>query len=717
MGKIPDIKVGLPFRSMTRHKKSFNSDLTLNFGQVSALGVVEMDGKTKLKGSLRSLVRMTPLPVPTFGQLSYKTYARFVPIKDIFRNYENLRGGRSLTTQFGTFTPTQVPTIKISELTKMLLEGFCKYNVYYASTTGSSDDFYGNLGNVKARVTLSFNTSYLGNEFGLSLDPEINMYYPSGSYSEDEGIYDVDTTATFINPENADFVYSHYTENADSEFNEVSVYCFRLTKRGKILARILSSLGIKFDLHNTREISILPILAFYKGYFDLFVPKNNLSSPRNYTDSWCFRLSDYICEHDVKNVVSVSDTKLMFGNLLADMADCYYYQDPDFITGMIAKPSISPNTAPDLSDSASLALESVVAGSPQNQQPRIPYAGNNISALNIKLLLRLLPYVNKDTVIGGDLRRLIKSRFGYDVETLEGATYTAGTFDLPINISAVTANAATFEDANNPATVLGQQGGMGVSANDGNSCLHVDFKAKEPGYMVFYCVIIPKASFFQGIDPMFNHGVKGRFSIYDPAFDSLGFDLFSKDILLADVRSDNIYTFINEDGSSTRRPDDRSLLPFGFIPRYMDYKVNAMNVKSGDLIRRFSLPKFAGWYLDKLITPNVSKSTPVNDSTQRNTFVYDFDRNDSLPVANPELRSIGKLLWFENFDRIFYLGGLRNPEVNSDGNVGPWEDFFGYDDNFIIDNVLSLEYYDHSKPSSESFETDGEGKYISVSHA
>lgn len=714
-GKLSDVKVGLPSRKMSMHKKDTPSSLTLNFGEVAPLCCFEMDGKTKIRGNVASIVRMPPLPRPVFGELTYKQYARFVPIKDVFRNFQNLRGGRSLTTQFGTFTPSSVPYITVGNLSALLLSKFCKYSVYASNTNPS-------VNSDSVHDTLLVKDLRLIPYVQVSEDEE----YPEDNYIFDTvvqsvrdrlGIEILDSNSTgLLTFENCDFiVYGSGVSSYDDE-TYYGYLCFRLTRLGKVLYRILNGLQYTFDLDSSKKVSILPLLAFYKAYFDLFVPANTAMSHRNYTDSNAFRLSDYICEHDIQNI-SGSDLTVrnLFNSFLDDLSKCFYYQDPDYITSMISKPSISGATEPYLSNSESLGMQGDSAHALQNQQPVIPYSGGNLSALNVKLLLRLLPYVNKDTIIGGRLRQLIKSRFGYDVETLDGVSYTAGKFDLPIDISAISNMSDTAVAGTGDGSQLGWQGGQGVGYNKRDDkgkleSLHFNFKTDDYGFFIILVCIVPKCGFFQGLAPYLSHGTAGKFSIYDPAFDSLGFDLLTKDILFG--RRTINHPAITIGGITGFAKIDLGATAFGYSPRNLDYKIQPLGIKSGDLVRQWSQKEYAPYYLDKFITPDTLSSS-INGGHLYDVTVVNNVKN--LPTATPELRRIGYDDWLENLNRIFYASGLRN-SIDSVVSTD-FQGYFGVDDNFICDNLVKASYFDHSKPSSESFETDGEGVSFAIDHA
>lgn len=732
-GKLSDVKVGMPSRSMSLHKKDTPSSTTLNFGEVAPLACFFMDGNTKIRGNVGTIVRMPPLPRPVFGELMMKQYARFVPIKEVYRNFENFRGARSLTTQFGTFTPSVLPYVSVQGISRILLDRYCYFDLYH------SDQDPQPVSDADGDKQLIYGLKYQSEYQSQLVRQFNNLYGTSLSNSTHWATNRRSNNVSPITMENCDFFLTTNTQTGSVGSN---VFVFRLTRLGKVLYRILRGFQYGFDIDNTKPVSFLPLFAFYKAYFDLFVPANTASGNRNYTDTNCFRLCDYICEHDIQNLYSTDTTaNSLLISFLKDLSECFYYQDPDFITSAIASPSISPATSTNRNkdilmptnyqDSHTDPLSlSQITFSKSNGIPRI-YSSSvqEVTSYSLKLLLRLLPYINKDTVIGGRLRQLIKSRFGYDAETLEGISYTAGKFDLPIEISALTNSADTAVAGTTDGKQLGWQGGQGVGYNKRTDkgkleSLHFDFSTKktEPGFFMILCVVVPKAGFFQGIAPYLSHGMTGRFSCFDPAFDSLGFDLLTKDVLVGS-RTTRIAP-VTSSGVTTFAPKDLGKIAFGFVPRYFDYKTQPLAIKSGDIVRQWAKKIYSAYYVDKLISTDddsleVTYHDPSEGGDRADTYdVVVYDNIKDLPTATPELRRIGYDQWLENFNRIFYQTGLYGrSQQHSELATPEFDSAFGIDDNFICDNFINVDYFDHSKPSSESFETDGEGVSFSIDHA
>ena len=90
---------------------------------------------------------------------------------------------------------------------------------------------------------------------------------------------------------------------------------------------IFSGLGYNLDWYNDNEVSALPPLAFYKGYFDLFAPKRVLT----WSDTAAYALINYMYEHGKTDYsltanASTSSSQDYTSPFLEALGDCYVTQ-------------------------------------------------------------------------------------------------------------------------------------------------------------------------------------------------------------------------------------------------------------------------------------------------------------------------------------------------------------------------------------------------------
>lgn len=727
-------KVSRPNNKVTKHPNEQNISTTLGFGEVTSLGFVEMQGNTKANGTIGSLIRTSTMPVPTFGKISYKTYARFIPTTDIFRNNENLKSELPITTQFGTFIPKNQPYINVNWLSALLLAKYCRLYIYgnNANLTGNANDETVILSNT-VQVGEDFNAyTNLYNYIDLKLNTDESEAYKN-PFIEFDIVSNLDNRIT---PNNCDFTITRSNvDNLSSNLGDWTsndyntfLYCFRLTKKGKTLYRILTSLGWKFSLRNDEHCNILPLMAYYKGYFELFQPKNTATNANVYTNTSTFKLSDYICEHDIYQIIdwneewdeeesqyiySAGQTYNLFLGMLEEIASSYYYNKPNLITSHIATPSISQGNNINVNSPIAVnTTKAIMKGN--NTNPYIkPYLEQTyITAPSLKLLMRMYVLTNKQTIIGGNIRKLIQSLYGYDPDTLDGIVYDCGRNSYDLDISMIPSQSDTFNASAQTGAQLGELGGLatGKSTKDNNGALKWKCNADKDGYLIFYAVIVPNSQFFQGTDPRLKHGTNGKYSLYIEEFDSVGMEISTKSILQAErcneIPQMRISNHVYGNDSATEN------IAFGFIPQKMDYKILSGDIVNGDLRRQPYKNQLRPYFLGK----EISEPSVVAESITGG-YKITMGSPNNTPIATPELRSIGKYNWLENFNKIFYQYDERLIETDN-AMATSFANIYGYDDPFIIHNTNEYDKFDHMKPTTESFETDGEdGNSIDVEHA
>ena len=311
---------------------------------------------------------------------------------------------------------------------------------------------------------------------------------------------------------------------------------------------------------------------------------------------------------------------------------------------------------------------------------------------------------NKQTVIGANIRKLIQSLYGYDPETIDGIVYDCGRCSYDLDISMIPSETDTYNPETKTGAGLGEIGGLATGSGNekNNGILKWNVNAKTDGFLIFYAVVVPDCGFYQGIDPRLNHGVDGKYSLYLQDFDSQGFEISTKEILMGQRLVQ--VPMITKDGATISSNERTENVAFGFIPQKMTYKMLAQDVNNGDLTRRPYHNQLRAYYLGKEIT---EQTEYVVNKDENDYYTLLFRDVESMPVATPELRAVGKWQWLDNFDKIWYNTGNSEYESQED-RFNNFETTFGLDDQFIIHNMNKYDKFDNMKPTSESFETDGE---------
>lgn len=690
--KFPDIKLGKSTPSKNHFPLPIDCNTTADWGFVQPLCKVALIPNSDINIKLNSFVRLASMNVPTFGRVEYRTYHRFVPIADLWQPFEAMLLGKPYHTSALTGIPTSVPVVKVSDLSAFLLICFDNiFTVYKAQRITEGENIassYVPVSNTELTAAITWFNEYKNamyeNQLSINGNCATNQNdLPGSAFSG--SIFN-------ITPNNADVIVTGKPSNTSSY-----MFCFRLNQKARNLRKVLIGLGYQFDLDNIEPVSLLPIFAYFKAYYDLFAPQRETT----WTSTNAFRVLDYWRENFTRTTTqdslsSLSNKNSLLSQFLYDCSECYYTEDPNFVSAHIATPSItnSSNVVPYNSGNA-LEMQSNVY-STQNNLPSITQvgSGNTLTSVRLKLLERLTPYVNKFTSAGGKFRDLLKSIFGADY-IMDDRSYHIGSNVLQCQISDV------YSTTENSDVALGEYAGKGIGFDEGQK---FEYHTKTFGYYIALGAMVPNSAFAQGIDPNLKHRTK--FEFYNGAFDALGFQITEK----SSIYGSNDVSLNKEVGTSGS---------FGFIPRYSEYKT-AQNILNGMMSLRSTRYSYLPYTLDKYITPTNLVGIPVDNNgkiegddgfDEKNIVSYTMKYVEhSIPIASSAWRYIGKYQWLGNFNRIFNNEGYEdaNP-TKTRANTLSANDRYIYDpieDNFIIHNLFDIHVNANMLSMADSFDTD-----------
>ena len=134
--------------------------------------------------------------------------------------------------------------------------------------------------------------------------------------------------------------YVHTVTRTDKS---VIHFAFRLSNFGKRLRKILIGLGYQIDFRAKNEVSILPLFAYYKAYFDSF----GLTLYQNYLHTnACKCLTDF----DYNNTPSYNDfddtlPRQIFRNFIYDLGNCFATAPQDYVSSLMTTTAVSPSAA------------------------------------------------------------------------------------------------------------------------------------------------------------------------------------------------------------------------------------------------------------------------------------------------------------------------------------------------------------------------------------
>lgn len=680
---IPKIQVGKSGFKQEKIVLNHDCSTSTDWGFVQAVMCHKMIANSTVHlNGLRSVVRVSPLVKPTFGSASWKTYHRFVPIADLMPSYEFMVSGEPyyVSSQSANYIPTAMPWLYVMDLTRILLGLKNWFSVYVKLSTAGS---YHNLLTDTASLRTSILSAFVANTV-LSNSQE------SGISSN----YHIATPANSVVPDSADFVMFDQVTVSNTAYD--IMVCFRLNRKCRNIRKVLVGLGYQLDPNLKREVCMLPLFAYYRCWFDLFATKRDLG----WTATAAFYLLDLFREKGITNIVLDSTARPRFKNWLEDIANCFYTDDPDFISAHIPTPSVGRagifgGVSNGLgSNSASSLSESNMVVPPQSSA--IPYISSSTSFTSqaIKLLDRLTKAVNKDSQIAHRIDTWLAAHgFGKSLTDID--PYAIGSDSVPINIESVMSTADTDKAG------LGDFAGTAVGYKDFNQYPDFHYTAKTPGYWITLGCCVPDSGWFQGLAP--DSGVLDvkRFDEYFPEFDSLGFEISNKDQV---VCNGAVSTLVKA-GSDP--------VSFGFIPRYSRHKVT-QNVVNGDLSLRSTRVDCLPYTLDRFISPTDIK---VESTESSGSVLYTVTKyENTVPIASEVYRYIGKYAWLGNYDRIFQMYSERNSWSDSVDSENDWNSNPD-PDHFIVHNYFDMSYMAPMLSLKDSFDTDSFDNSIDVTKA
>ena len=116
------------------HDMSFDNNTTMDFGSLQPILAQYMEPNSKISVNARQLVRLAPMPLPSFARINLKNYARFVKMSDVVPYHECLLAKRPYYSENGVYTPENMPVT-----TNRLLQFCVLLNAHYTIYVASAD--------------------------------------------------------------------------------------------------------------------------------------------------------------------------------------------------------------------------------------------------------------------------------------------------------------------------------------------------------------------------------------------------------------------------------------------------------------------------------------------------------------------------------------------------------------------------------------------------
>lgn len=641
---------------------SFDNNTTLGVGNVQPLFCKQIAGGSKISVNFGQLTRLSPLVVPSFARLKQRNDFCFVPMSMIMPSFDAFLSRSTIQGVTRTYTPASVPCITNQALLLSLIKSpvLCKCTV-------NKDGKY-TMDELVIRQIPHFESD----TFPLKI---------KNFFSDQPGV---------LTLEQMPFSYFDFVFNSNDAFidagSSIVKYCVKLTQAGRFWYTVLRGLGYTLDCNDTLPVSILPLWAFAKAYYDLYFPKrSNPWHASNYyaqingfyngnfnTDTVKSLLIQFVKSYDV--------LQPLFGG--GNGFDFYATMDDALVSAATANPinvasssgsQVTPFDNVNYSTSPSYGRSSVVQSPALGSAPldvglasyvpTIQSPTDNkmsgITADQLRLVDRLWSFVQKSSVVGQSVKDWFAVHLGVRTnEDMFDQTILVKSVTNDVSINPVISTAQTTDGAKGEN--LGALAGQGYATQNGS----VGFEAKTFGYFMCLTSLVPVSGVSCGTQPELYCN-----TLYEqqlPDFDGVGYEVLNK----SSFNESQVFSNENSDAVSL-------ISGFGYVPRLSSWK-SMHNIRSGNFALNSVKDSFLPYCADVLPTSKLGAST-----------LWRF------PWSHPH--------YFVSFNRMFY-------------NIESEEAFTGLpyaaplDDNFMSQSVFDISYTSYLKPLSDSYSIESLGK-------
>lgn len=668
---------------------------SFQFGEVLPVHCRKLIANSSHTVGTRSLVRLDPMVAPTSqGRMTVKMWHSFIGLSDLFRNVSAFLTGKTVSGSNGLINFSKLPSASLCELSALCLVGarvsvwtdpvtnadgsvswtrysdntsisslyndYFAFNFYNPVTSASGDSLfesrfpnYTSVGdNYRYRVFDLFGINYSTTSNGIAYLPLGNDSV--GSFSDRTfflGAPEVDIA-------HCDFVFYRSLQNSSSVSKDFA-FAVNMSNYGARLYDILTVLGFGVDFANYEYIDITRLFAYYLSYYGSF----GLSLYTNYESSNCSRLlKAYENGGNGFNVIGLGSgtNASVFGNQWY-LNDLFVNFITDLCTGYVTEPVdyISAHRRTDvISNIDDIGwVHNIVVSAPNLVNPDGAFAQNNVpypggikqstnaifinqvshTQVDADLLKMLWKNSNRQSVAGQELEKLLRAG-GYGAYVDQQQSHFLGYTEYDIDVSDINATSDSVNTVTGRGSTLGQYVGKGIGAQKDDKTFSYD--TDEAGYWIILAAIVPDSSYCQGNDQTV-YDIE-RTDQYQPDFDSMGYEMERKAVLK--VGADVLWA------ANTSSSQD----PFGFVPRFMRYKVGR-SILAGNFRRRSTRDQYLPFVLSRWLDVDDLYESAARSSTANSETVTLKSTQSllSVPVAGNAWRYINLYPWLSNFERIF----------------------------------------------------------------
>ena len=633
------------------NKFSFDNNTTLGIGNVQPLFCKQLCAGSKISVSFNQLTRLSPLVVPTFARLKQRNDFVFVPISMVMPAFDAFLSRSLINGIEANYIPSSVPCTTNTDLFLSLVKN-------YAVFTHTQGDTY-----VKGDVT--FKSTY--------------------------GIITIQNILTDSVPTIQQVPFSYWDFRLDNRSIVSNSWVsganclFKLSAAGRMWLTVLRGLGYTLDPEDSTPVSILPLWAFVKAYYDLYYPKRSNPWHASY---YYEAINGFYNGHFENRSVGGLDYNMIpgFDSLHSLFGDSHGFDFFATIDDSLA--SAATDQAINLNSSAGVNLSSLnntnfsddvnYNGSKIEENPSgqnldenlgtyVPSIGSSVvnnhpigvTADQLRLVDRLWSFVQKSSVVGQSVKDWFSVHLGVKPnEDMFDQSILVESVVNDVSINTVISTAQTTDGSKGDN--LGALAGQGYAAKNGS----VSFDAKCFGFFMCFTSLVPISGVSCGTEPELYCN-----TLYEqqlPDFDGLGYEVLNKTSFNESIVSSNIRI-----GSGDLKGG------FGYVPRLSSWKA-LHNIRSGN----FAVNSVK----DSLLPYNV----------------------DVLPISKLTAGIHWRFPWalhnsFVSFNRMFY--NVEPPSRNFGPLPAP-----PLDDNFMSQTAFDISYTSYLKPLSDSYSVESLGK-------
>ena len=681
---------------------------------------------SKINCTFKQSLRTLPMPFPSYANVKICNKAFFVPIEDICDNFANLMSEKPYTTAKGSYVPKNLPFVSCTILTDNIIKNdlFCNAK-YFKNVVGPTSGATSAASLAPAKSvssTFDYNERFAPlfdnvdiEKFTVSDNLPVSKYLEIRNQFIIDGVDYFDTERVQAILDNKRGVSSssrplraaaageeqHLITELDG-YDYVNVYNnvdmsdkihdaqgIQLTAQGAAVVKILNGLGYKFTRSDDTSVNLMPLIAFYKCWFESFYP----SRLNDFQETPAGGLIKKFQENqiDFTNWADPQYSEVLY-NFIDSLGRCFISNPTDFASmhmstlnngqsGGLSNFDIIPSAAsPSFLQyrHGNLSDHSVV--------PAIPTDHDMFTAYDVKFLLWLQKYINRDSIIGNRIDLWMKSHLNSDVYSrLVARSKVLGYSEFAVNIGDVDSTAQTSDLTANEGAPLGAYAGKAVGSGE--------FKFKGSfstyGFVIVLSWYECSTDVTQCVDPQLF--AIDKWTIPQAELDCMGYEVTPKSAFYTDngICAKGMKLYDNAYATNDKG--------FGFVPRLSGFKT-FRPVVNGDLARR----SMQNSYL-----PFVNRRLLINNRFRYNGVVPEVSMLcNKVPIASDRWRWQNAEPVIGGYDNIFAYNNWSY--YSNDGTFGLGFPFnkATYIDNIILYTSIDFMEVNPLKPLSNSYDTD-----------